>query len=306
MKLEKDEKTGKYIMRIDASLFRESDCLRFVMFKLIQGYSVPSSGGKDCKLEYGTAFHKGLQARAEGKTLDEQLKRVTDHFSQPEIVVPDNEWRNMGHLVNTYVQYDTFYKTNGDLLVPKRAELRFAYPFYNTARCEVILCGTIDLAAEYMGAKIIVDHKTTSAWNADEYLAEYDLSPQLMIYKWIYDTLFSSDVGCMINGVFLSKKKPAMFKRSGVINYSKPQMINLIDSLLDKTKAIVSRFESMLDSGDLTRFEPNYCACVKRYGEKASPCIYSIICKQPYWEEGLSIAESMFEKKMYNPELFQT
>src|ERR1039458_5938491 len=143
MILEIDPTTGRTVVRIDASLYKDSDCLRYVFFKLVQGYTQASQltgesqETKNPTMEYGTAFHKGLQARAQSKSFDEQLKCVTDHFTQPSIVVPDNEWRNIGHLVNAYVTYDNYYKTQGDLLVPKHAELRFAYPFYKTERTQV-------------------------------------------------------------------------------------------------------------------------------------------------------------------------
>ena len=308
MILEIDQATGRIVVRIDASLHKDSDCLRYVFFKLVQGYTPASQvtgevqETKNPAMEYGTAFHKGLQARAQGKSFDEQLRAVTDHFTQPSIVVPENEWRNIGHLVATYVAYDTYYKSSGDLLIPKHAELRFAYPFYKTEKTEIVLCGTIDLVAEYCGRLVISDTKTTSAWNSDQYLAEYDLSPQLMIYKWVYDKLNGTDVGCMINGIFLSKTKSATFKRSEVISFSQEQIGNMIGRLDCFAQKLVERIEDSRPES----FEPNYNCCIKRYGEKAIVCPYAILCKQPTLADGVGLAEALFSKKVYNPMLFQT
>lgn len=299
MILEQDKTTGRYVMRVDSSLYRETDCLRYVFFKLIQGLTQPSGGSKNPVMEYGTAGHKFLQARYDGKSFEEQLSVAHKHFSDPAIAVTDNEWRNIGHLTNTLVAYDLFYRTNGDLLSATSTELRFAFPFFKTSRVEVVLCGTIDLVGLFNKQPVIADHKFTSAWSVYEYLAEYDLSPQLMIYKWIYDKMFGTNVGCMINGIFIGKAKPVKFQRSDIITFSEAQMANLEAHLTSKVATIVEMFEKYLD-GQLT-FPPNYCACIKRYGEKASPCAYTMLCKQPSVEDGLSIADSMFVKKAYDP-----
>ena len=308
MILEIDPETRRTVARIDASLYKDSDCLRYVFFKLVQGYTPASqvTGGvkdtKDLPMEYGTAFHKGLQARAQGKSFDEQLRAVTDHFTQPSIVVPENEWRNIGHLVATYVAYDTYYKSHSDLLIPKHAELRFAYPFYKTEKTEIVLCGTIDLVAEYCGRLVISDTKTTSVWNSDQYLAEYDLSPQLMIYKWVYDKLNGTDVGCMINGIFISKTKFATFKRSEVMSFSQEQIGYMITNL----ELFATQLAALIEIDHPESFIPNYNCCIKRYGEKAIVCPFAILCKQPTLKEGLELAEALFSRKVYNPMLFQT
>ena len=307
MMLERDAVTGKYILRIDASLYKETDCLRYVLYKLIYGYSTNSGMvTKEAKMEYGTAGHKFLQARYDGKSLEEQLAAAHEHFSDPSIVVADSEWRNIGHLTNTLVTYDMYYKQNGDHITPTATEQRFMYPFYKTDKVEVLVCGTADLRGEYFqqGAAII-DHKFTAAWNKYEYLGEYDLSVQLMLYKWICDKLFNADHGCMINGIFISKVKPASFMRSDLLRFSSEQIGCMVAHLRSKVIAIVEALEYMLAYNSDELFTPNYCACIKRYGEKASPCAYTMLCKQPRMEEAIAIADSMFEKKSYNPMLFQ-
>lgn len=308
--LEKDPVSGKYIMRVDASLYKETDCLRFVWYKLIKGLTTGHTGVKNPVTEYGTAFHKGLQLRAEGASVEEQLKVVTTHFGQPEIAFSDKEWRTMGHLVNTYVAYDMTYKIfdqlkpvvrNGITLV----EQRFMFPFYKTDRVEVLLCGTIDLIAEYMGQLVVADHKTTSAWNVEEYLGEYDLSPQLMIYKWIYDTLNGTDCGAIINGIFIGSRKPAVFKRSDLIRFSPTHVENCISNLRDKVVTIVKSFEHYLDTNSNALFTANYCQCVRRFGEKSSPCTFKPLCQQLTDEDAECMTNSLFEAKVYDPMQWQ-
>lgn len=308
MVIEHDSVSGKYIFRIDPSVYKEMDCLRYIFYKLVQGYSL-GSVTKNPILEYGTAGHKFLQARFDGKSFEEQLAAAHTHFGQPDIIVPENEWRNIGHLTNTLVNYDLHEKTYGTPLTGVATEMRFMYPFYRTDKVEVLICGTVDLRAiDRQQGPVIVDHKFTSAWNKDEYFREYDLSVQLMIYKWICDKLFDLDYGCMINGIFISKTKPASFQRSDVFRYSPYQIQGCMNHLMGKVVEIVRGFEVLLANPAIdldTVFPPNYCACVKRYGEKASPCIYTMVCKQPTSEEMNNAAKAMFEQKRYDPMLFQ-
>lgn len=310
MMLERDSVSGRYIMRIDASLYKESDCARFIKYKLIDGLVSNGTGLKNPVTEYGTAFHKGLQARAQGATLERQLELVTGHFGQPSIVCGDREWRNMGHLVATYVAYDSTYKVFDPLKVITKngvalVEQRFMYPFYKTELVEVLLCGTIDMIAEFYGETVIVDHKTTSAWNIREYLAEYDLSPQLMIYKWVYDQLNGTAVGAVINGIFLGSKTPAKFERSDVIRFSERQVENCLASLMAMVKRTVSEFEQQLVEPKPTLFLPNYCQCSKRFGEKISVCQFKLACQQQTVEDEQCVIDSQFERATYNPMLWQ-
>jgi len=308
MILTKDPTSGRYILKVDASIYKEMDCARYIMLKLIYGFQQPSAG-KNPVMEYGTAGHKFLQARYEGKPFDEQLQLATTHFSQPEIVVSETDWRNMGHLVGTLVGYDTFYKQNGELLKVSKCEHRFTLPFFKTDLVEVLLCGTVDLIGTWQGQPVIVDHKFTSAWNQYEYLAEYDLSPQLMIYKSVVDRLYGVSHGCMVNGIFISAKAPAKFKRSDPIQFSEEQITGLLADFKMKVMTIVSGLEDMIrnpGASDSTKtFKPNYCACIKRYGEKASPCNYTMLCKQPSFAESVAMAESCFEMKEYDPTTHQ-
>lgn len=304
MILTKDPSTGRYILRVDSSIYKEMDCLRYIMLKLIQGYQQPSTG-KSPVMEYGTAGHKFLEARYRGLPFEKQLEAATTHFSDPAILTPDGEWRNMGHLVSTLVGYDSFYNKNGDMLEAKDLEKRFTLPFFKTDLVEVLLCGTVDMRGDYCNQRVICDNKFTSAWNTYEYFAEYDLSPQLMIYKYVMDMIFGEDHGCMINGIFINKTKPATFKRSEVIRFSPEQVANLMSDFRLKVQIIVGNLEDMIRTGTLAGFKPNYCACIKRYGEKAIPCMFKLACTQPSFDEALSMAEAIFEKKEYNPETHQ-
>lgn len=315
MLLEHDPISGRYILRIDASAYKESDCLEYVRLKIIEGYTPPTGDGNNPMklgvLEYGTAFHKGLQLRAQGAPFSDQLQAVTTHYSQPDIYIPDSDFRKIGHLANCYFQYDQFWTKEGDLIIPIKhgdkalAEYRFMYPFYRTDKVEVLLCGTIDLIATYVGQPVIVDHKTTAAWDSRSYLDEYYLSPQLMTYKWVYDKLTGGDVGCVVNGIFLAKDNRNKFKRSDLIQFSDWQVSQHMNHMTSRVVQIVGLIEYNL-THDIIDWPRNYCCCVKRYGEKSSPCAFTNVCRAANPRDAQTILDSGFERKMYNPMTHQT
>lgn len=295
---QRDEKTGKYILYFDASLYKSSSCLRKVYYTLIRGLR---REGKYHKMEYGTAFHKYLQAFYEGQSLEAAMKLATDHYAS--IVVPDSDWRHIGHLVNTIMQYDKEYR-GGDMLravdSTRTLEAKFAYPFYQTSKVEVLLCGTIDMIGLLGNRKVIVDHKTTSIMGADSYLNSYQLSPQLMVYRLIYDRLFpNDDVGCLINGIFLSKTGKTKFQRSMIFEYTKQQIKNLELHLLSTVKHIVNEFEIMLNQQQLKpeNFMCSYISCDEKFGQ----CQFSSVCLVDNDEDKESVIANEFVIKQYNP-----
>ena len=306
MFLERDTTTGRWIMRIDASLYKESECDYFVQQRLVNGRTPLNTDGsttRDFKQEYGTAFHRGLQARALGRTFDEQLRLVADHYAT--VTVPDNEWRNIGHLVGNYVGYDGYWRTTGDMLIPRKhggvvlAEKKFTYPLLRTEHVEVLLCGTIDLVADYMGSVVVVDHKTTAAWDAVGYLAEYQLSVQLMIYVWVWRALTGEHAKAMINAVFLGKSARGNFyKRSPAITFSEQQLTAVHTRLMRRVNDWVARIERGATDEP---WERNYCACAKHYGDKVFPCIYTMACSQHSDADAAMVLDGYFTQRVYDP-----
>lgn len=310
MLLEKDPVSGKFILRYDASAYKDSDCLQYTKLRIIDGYC---GEGKDFKMEYGTAAHKALQLKYSGASIDEQLKIATQHFTQPDITVPETEWRNVGHLVSMLLGYDSHYKRFGETLKPVTVdnkpllEMRFAYPFYNTPTVEVLLCGTIDMVADYAGhVRCIVDHKTTAAWNEQDYLKEYELSPQLMIYKYIYDILFKADVACCINGIFLKKTGLNSFKRSDpLIRYSQWQISQMLEHLTERVKKIVTTFDRFMNTG-VDEFTRNFTCCHKHFNDYAVfPCMFSHACKCSNPDDAKTVLDTYYARKKYDPATHQ-
>lgn len=302
--IQKSQDGKRHILMFNASLYKSSSCLRKVWYTLFRGLTKDS---KDFKMAFGTATHKFLQAHYEGKDFEQGLKLAVDYYAN--IYVPDGDFRHAGYLASVCMQYKDFYKNGGDMLrvvdSVKTLECSFAYPFYQTANVEVLLCGTIDMIAIMGGRKVIVDHKTTSVTQVDTYLNSYQLSPQLMVYKYIYQKLFKGeDVGCLINGIFLSKTGKTKFQRSMIFEYTPNQLEILQHHLIQTVEHIVSNFEAALNLWEknpdyriMQLFTPNYTCCDEKFGM----CQFAPVCMTDSDEDKESIISNEFVTKIYNP-----
>jgi len=306
--LQRDDKTGKWIILYDASAHQRSGCLRRVWYQQFRGLG--HQGNKDYKMEYGTAFHKALVAFYSGKDLSVMLNEASTHYMQPDIYVPDNEWRNVTHLNNCVMQYDREFRGK-DLLSPDKdkegnptLEYRFAYPYYKTDTVEFMLVGTMDFRGKFASHQpVITDHKVTAAYIPDEYLAQYEMSPQLMMYKMIHDKLFGGDIGVMVNGIFINKTNKNVFKRSQIFEFSKVKMDKFEEQLMRQVTSLTFKFENFLKGHPLDICFPcNFCECKGDYGKM---CGYLPICSLDDPDSQEMLIQSEYTKTTYNPLTFQ-
>jgi hypothetical protein len=259
-------------MMLDYSLYSISFCHRRAKYT-IDGL-VPIQ--KDTKIYFGSVFHKALKHHYLGNT-DEAMKALLEY--EPE---EDSKTHSVGNLIlsfNAYIKQDTLkpVEAGGKKLV----EVNFALPFEG----ETLLCGTIDLVAEYMGEKVIVDHKTTSSRYFDTYLQGFRLSPQLMTYVIAYQRTFGERLGAVINGIFLKSNGAADFHKSEIIHFTDEQLNFHLESMRQQAKML---------SGD--SFPPNYNFCSGKYGL----CPYFILCSNPP-ENREFLEKAYFVRREYNP-----
>lgn len=302
--IRQDPTTMRYVLMYNASLHKDSNCLRKVWFTAFEGLTQEA---KDFKMEYGTAYHKAMKVHYSGGTDEEAVQAAIEHYSNVEA---GDDWRSLGHLVACLTQYFNYYKT--DLLRADVAgdgkhflELTFAVPFHQTSLVDVLLCGTIDMRGRYMGQRVIVDHKTTSLSQVDSYLASYRCSPQLMMYKFIHEKLFPGEpVQCLINGIFLNRTSKNSFKRSDIINFTTNQMQNFELHLLKRIKAVVESFEKYLEVGkglEFGMFTPNYTCCEEKFGS----CQFLPLCLAETEGDAESLKSANFVNRVYDPLAFQ-
>ena len=296
---------GRYIIKLDASLYSNSSCLRKLYYTGIRGLRTE---GRDFKMEYGTAFHKAMQVWYATKNKEDALDIAIKHYSDPTIHIPETDWRDIGHLVATLTQYFKHYKADGlevaHINEKPLLEQRFAVPYTTDKRLvDVILCGTIDMIGTLNGMPVICDHKTTSMASPDNYLAAYNLSPQLMFYTYIYHKLFPDEKrGSIINGIFLSRTGKTKFKRSPIIEFTDEMINNFETHLQSIINTLMTGVQKIIKGHSIEEiFSTNFNCCNAKFGI----CKYAPLCTTPGQYNKESIIDTMFETLSYNPLNFQ-
>src|SRR5438552_521634 len=101
-------KKQQKILFVDASLLNQSDCWRKIYYQLILG-RVPKDSVEDFKMAYGTAFHKFLSARFNGKSFKECLAVAEGYYSPFNDNLPEGEFRTLSHLIKSCRAYVETY-----------------------------------------------------------------------------------------------------------------------------------------------------------------------------------------------------
>jgi len=299
---------GRYIVKLDASLYSQTACPRRLWYMGARGLTYEA---KSHKMEYGTAFHKALQEYYTTGNTKASIATAIEHFEQDDIHVPDNDFRDMGHLVATLTQYFNTYEKfdglkadmgdEGPLL-----EQRFAVPYWTDGELiDVVLCGTVDMIGNYNGLPALIDHKTTSLNQVEKYLDSYQNSPQMMFYTMIWKRMFP-DVprSVIINGIFLNRSGRNKFQRSAFITFS-PHVLKEFEQHLKLTiETYVANLLKVIRDGEDPEetFSPNFTCCETKFGR----CNFSPVCTTPRQEDRETIIESLFSTtNTYDPLLFQ-
>tara|TARA_R100000306_G_C4376889_1_gene142313 strand:- start:1620 stop:2534 length:915 start_codon:yes stop_codon:yes gene_type:complete len=303
MKINLEESENKYIMKIDASSYRESNCMRRMYYILVRGLRYAE---KNFKMEYGTAYHKALQEYYTTGDTNKAIHVAMNHYSNDDIIIPEKDWRDIGHLGACITQYFQHYETDG--LVPDKddngnpmLEMRFAYPIYTDTNLDILLCGTVDFIGKYHGHPVICDHKTTSLSQIQNYLDGYRLSTQLMMYHMVMKKLMpKKHYECVINGIFLNRTGKNKFQRSALISFLDEHMKTFEKHFIDTVKNIAHNFNNMLNNGLSDSFIQNFNACDSKYGH----CKFLPVCSvnKNFME---NIIEIEYDEKRYDPLLFQ-
>ena len=300
---------NRYVIKLDASLYSQSACPRRLFYLGARGLVYDT---KSYKMEYGTAFHKALQEYYTTGDTKKALAIALEHYCQPDIYIPDSDFRDAGHLAATLTQYfSTYEKFDG--LKPDMSdegpmlEQRFAIPYDTDGeRIDVVLCGTIDMIGTLNGMPVLVDHKTTSLTAVDRYLDSYYNSPQMMMYTMVYKHLFpDEDRSVVINGIFLSRSGRNKFRRSTLITFPDHVLTEFENHVRTVVKSFMAGIRRVVDDGETPEnvFLPNFTCCETKFGT----CNFSPVCTTPRAEDRETIIGTTFTtRNTYDPLQFQT
>lgn len=217
----------KKILKINASSLPLSRCMLNWVRVIVEGYKFPHNFAAPV---YGIAVHKYVDTMFKtGGNIPLARAAALASFNVPKVSKKKQEWlSDERHLFVTCYMYweefilkDTSFKL---LQLPTgnpATEITFSIPFYEDEDYVVLLEGTIDQIGQIVGGCYSIgDHKTTSQYDEEAYLADYEMSSQLRFYllslklmarkepESVLGKIGSTNVGAFINGIFL-KSKPA-------------------------------------------------------------------------------------------------
>lgn len=226
-------------INLSSSALSHSCCILDLYRTVVQGYKPPAM---PAKMIYGIAVHKFIEvmyltgghiptAREQAMITFASMPRIEDRKS-----VHMSDINHMCAVALMTWEFCVKKEIDFEILLldnKPAVEQSFQIEIYRDDRFIFNWCGTIDrIGKKHNGIWILPDWKTTSSWNPDEHLAQYQLknSPRgyvLGLKLWaekhpesILGQIGKTKVGVRIDGIYI---KPAIndtkFKSSEVYTY---------------------------------------------------------------------------------------
>lgn len=317
-----DEQTGKRQIFIDASALKNGSCFRHLWWTAVDGYQLNDS--KDHRLAFGSAIHIFLEDLYKGLDRKAAVTRAVDYYApyNATLNLTPYEFRTTTNLIKICKAYMEEYNSNfsfnmdfnplkdkdGKPLV----EYKFAIPIWANRQIDLLLSGTIDLVSEYHSIPLVLaDHKTSAMTMDEKFFNPYDWDIQPMLYSKVWKEANGLDYypPFIINGI--GCKKPtqkaekegvfdgAVFKRSGIIEYTESQMKWFDTWISRQLHKIIANLTLHGNNYDASR-DYNMAACKSIYGH----CKYFGVCKLPIERQADKLAAS-YSQNHYNPLKFR-
>ncbi len=323
--------TNRTTILLDPSALKESSCILRLHNILVSGYR--KEGGNFNDIEFGSAFHayrrtfdtlshdRDFKAKFDDSQERETFTQILavkaglDYWDKvPRVTKWNKKYLDRKFLENTLREYYNYYKLHGDeyevvtIGGKPLVELRIPYPYYVTPEgdVEVILCGTIDRIIRHrsLGFYASEDYKTTALWDKSKFFTAYQLSTQMLAYKFMireYAKLYpasvldsvASNLKCVINGIFHSANG-VMFERSEPYNFSDDKLAEFEIGLMRVVERLV---EVVREPNKLYREGMLNSSCEKVYGA----CGFAEACAAESEEERRFIMNEKFVRVPYSP-----
>jgi hypothetical protein len=299
-------------INLSQSAFSYNGCILEIARTVIGGYySTPSSN-----IVYGEAIHKYrhimFQTSGHIPTAREEAIK-TFNQSKNGASKSSRHMDDQNHMLTTAFNYwEMGVKEDKDteyiLLNDKPAtEVTFSIPYYKDEHIEVNLCGTLDgLAKIKGGCCVIVDLKTTSAWDKDNFFTGFQLSRQLRFYAMaltimsekypesILGQIGATNVGARVDGLFI-KPSPNenVYRSSEVFQYKKEEIaafrLLVDDKIQDLSRAVAKNY--FPKQGILNN------SCIGKWGM----CQYGNVCAANNKDVEEILLKRDFKQKTFTP-----
>lgn len=312
---------SKKILKIDASLLKDSSCSLRTFYTLIGEVQEPLVS---IDIQFGSAFHHfAATMRQTDGNFALAIKGAKEILARPCLMKPKKEYlADKIYLQGVcYNWWDwaqesdnlELYKLDGQVL----AEKNFAFKVYEDEFLIILLCGTIDMLGKVKnGCAAIADYKTTSFKDDKAYFIPYSLSVQLRTYyyavQWhakeypssIWADMIKQPFGCFIYGIFLeppSSSKQTRFLRSDLIQFNQADMEEYEMLLRSKIKQIVSMYEAWrINTIKPYREGIINGTCEQKFGL----CKYAPLCMATNETHQGHILRNNYVTRQYDPLLF--
>jgi len=306
------------IIRIDASVLKQSACLLKLWRIAVQGYRSKEVFNDT---EFGSAIHVFEKELHEGRPF-EMARAATLSFFIEKMQSPNFKVRkNAEYLTPAFLHTccEVYYNkrskdftplvVDGEVLVEKNFEI----PYYETEHVSIRLTGTIDIIGRLTGNGMycIGDYKTTRTWNHVDFLAAFKYNIQLPFYllaiqlignkypQGIFGELVKNRIGCFIEGIFLSEKEAVTVKRSDIWTFSE-ERIQVIKHHLDSLCWMLNVCIGNKATPNKQGLVNDTCAG-KFIGGTAYPCEFLGSCLAPNEDATNTILNNSFRCTDYNP-----
>ena len=305
---------NKIVLRLDASALSKSSCMLRLYRTVVEGYRAQFNTND---MEYGSAFHLFISTMKQTRgNLGLALGAARKRFVEAKMIVkPQKKYMDDVHLLKSCQEFWEYFGSKDDFITLDDAEgnpmteVKFSWPYYCDDEVEVNIVGTVDDLCRHRrsGAYAIRDYKTTSSYDAIEYLRGYKLSPQLLTYRLIiryYAKKYPESVfaemernGCLvfIDGVFIrGKDKPIEVIRSECEPIAEDKLVEYEKLLAKKVAELVAVVK---DPSLLSRDGLLNGSCHTIYGH----CKFFDACSAPDSIARDHVLRKNFVKKPYDP-----
>lgn len=297
---------------LDFSASSNADCDMRLKNTVIDGFR---NKARNEKANLGTAMHAGLAALHRGLSLQAAIRVAVDDFVKNQGHAPTKAGYNTHLIMAAMVGYASMYPGGGDFipLVNSKGdhcvELPFAFPFVVDEQrgVTVHLSGVVD-AVGYVPSGdptelIIKDIKNTAATYPQEYLQQYDTSPQMMLYSYIIHKLgLAKFPRVTVDVVFLEPSKcRARYGRTPLLSFTQDNYDNLLQQLRVYAKRLI-----LLYTGERKPVK-NYMHCKSMWSEfqsRTTRCPFYGLCQAPTKGIYDTVFSQFFTVKEYNPLTF--
>lgn len=291
---------------------------------MCHGYSKDISRYND--IHYGTCFHLYMQvlAQTNGDHDAAQKAAIKCWVDKENIITRSKKeyidlyflmysiekfHKQYGH--NTPISFEgfSFHRNSQDIPF---VEQKLVLPYYQSDEFDLNIVGTVDCLGSIGQAFVLLDYKTTSAYDSTDFFSKYEISNQMLLYTWVIRQMIKLNpnselaeifsqhpaFGCTIMGAF-HKKGNVVFQRGPIMYFPERRMEMFENALYAKLDTILRMCKKFIRTPNVNTYEGLVNGTCKMYG--AAGCDFVQACLTSRLDDEMAVLNASFNKSPYNP-----